>query len=103
MKSPERAASLAPPSPVAVSALQSTQSDKTKLRYAWYAVFILMICYTLSFVDRQILSLLVAPMKRDLGLSDTRIGLLQASHLPCFTAWWDCRSAGSRTLTTAAT
>jgi MFS family permease len=28
-------------------------------------------------VDRVILSLLVAPMKRDLGISDTRVGLLQ--------------------------
>jgi len=64
--------------------LQSTQSDKTRLRYAWYVVFILMICYTLSFVDRQILSLLVAPMKRDLGLSDTRIGLLQGIAFALF-------------------
>ena len=31
----------------------------------------------LSFVDRQILSLLVGPVKRDLGISDTRVGLLQ--------------------------
>ena len=35
-----------------------------------------MLCYTLSFVDRQILSLLVGPIKRDLMISDTRIGLL---------------------------
>ncbi|MBZ5696210.1 MAG: MFS transporter [Acidobacteriia bacterium] len=46
------------------------------LRYAWYVVFVLMLCYTLSFVDRQILSLLVGPIKRDLAISDTRIGLL---------------------------
>jgi sugar phosphate permease len=83
MKSPERAASLAPPLPVAVPALQSAQSDND-LRYAWYVVLILMICYTLSFVDRQILSLLVAPMKRDLGLSDTRIGLLQGIAFALF-------------------
>jgi MFS family permease len=31
----------------------------------------------LSYMDRVILSLLVAPMKRDLGISDTRVGLLQ--------------------------
>jgi MFS family permease len=35
-----------------------------------------MLCYTLSFVDRQILSLLVGPIKRDLAISDTRMGLL---------------------------
>ena len=31
----------------------------------------------LAFIDRQILSLLVEPMKRDLHLSDTQISLLQ--------------------------
>jgi MFS family permease len=36
-----------------------------------------MICNTLSFIDRQILGLLVDPIKQDLGVSDTRIGLLQ--------------------------
>jgi len=36
-----------------------------------------MVCNTLSFIDRQILGLLVTPIKLELGLSDTRIGLLQ--------------------------
>ncbi|MBI2993823.1 MAG: MFS transporter [Gammaproteobacteria bacterium] len=48
-----------------------------ELRYAWYVVGVLMVCYTLSFVDRQILSLLVTPIKEDLGIGDTQIGLLQ--------------------------
>ncbi|MGD0438365.1 MAG: hypothetical protein ABSB86_18050, partial [Bryobacteraceae bacterium] len=38
---------------------------------------VLTLCYMLSFVDRQILSLLVSPIQRDLGASDTRMGLLQ--------------------------
>lgn len=46
-------------------------------RYEWYVVGVLAACYTLSFVDRQILSLLVGPIKHDLGISDTQIGLLQ--------------------------
>lgn len=49
----------------------------TSLKYARYVLVILMVCYTLSFIDRQILSLLVGSIKRDLGISDTRIGLLQ--------------------------
>jgi MFS family permease len=44
---------------------------------AWYVVFALTAIYMLSYMDRVILSLLVAPMKRDLGISDTRVGLLQ--------------------------
>lgn len=47
------------------------------MRYAWYVVFALTAIYMLSYTDRQILSLLVAPLKRDLGISDTRVGLLQ--------------------------
>ena len=35
-----------------------------------------MVCYTISFIDRQILSLLVAPIRADLGISDTQMGLL---------------------------
>src|SRR5580700_2011448 len=52
------------------------QAKSPSLAYAWYVVFILAVCYTLSFVDRQILSLLVGPIKHDLKISDTRIGLL---------------------------
>jgi len=56
----------------------------TSLRYAWYVVVVLMLCYTLSFVDRQILSLLVGPIKRDLAISDTRIGILQGLAFAVF-------------------
>jgi MFS family permease len=41
------------------------------------ALFLLTLAYVLSFVDRQILSLLVEPMKRDLGLTDVQVSLLQ--------------------------
>lgn len=40
------------------------------LGYAYYVTFVLLLAYTLSFVDRQILGLLVQPIKADLGLSD---------------------------------
>lgn len=46
-------------------------------RTAWYTVFVLMLCYTLSYADRQILAFLVGPLKADLHLTDTQIGLLQ--------------------------
>lgn len=52
-------------------------TDRPGLAYAWYVVFALTAIYMLSFVDRQILGLLVAPMKRDLGISDTKVGMLQ--------------------------
>jgi MFS family permease len=41
------------------------------------AMVVLTIAYMLSFIDRQILSLLVEPMKRDLNISDFQVSLLQ--------------------------
>ncbi len=36
----------------------------------------LLVVYVLNFLDRQILNILAEPIKRDLGLSDTQLGLL---------------------------
>jgi MFS family permease len=44
--------------------------------YAWYVVVVLTLAYMVSFIDRQILALLIGPVKADLGLSDTQISLL---------------------------
>ena len=44
---------------------------------AWYSVAVLMLMYVFSFIDRTTISLLVEPMKRDLHISDTQIGMLQ--------------------------
>jgi MFS family permease len=56
----------------------------TGLGYAWWVVIALTGVYTLSFVDRTILSLLVPSIKRDLGVSDTQIGLLQGLAFSLF-------------------
>lgn len=42
----------------------------------WYAVVILTLAYVFSFLDRQILALLVTPIKRDLDLTDFQMSLL---------------------------
>lgn len=52
--------------------------------YAWYVVGVLMLCYALSFIDRQVLSLLVEPVKQDLDLSDTEFSLLQGMAFALF-------------------
>lgn len=44
--------------------------------YRHYALFILMSAYVFNFVDRQILSILQEPIKAELSLSDTQLGLL---------------------------
>ncbi len=54
------------------------------LRPAWYTVIVLMIAYVSSFIDRQILSLLVAPIKRDMQLTDTEVSLLMGLSFALF-------------------
>src|SRR4029077_11666378 len=44
---------------------------------AWYSVAVLMLMYIFSFIDRTTISLIVEPMKRDMFVSETQIGMLQ--------------------------
>ena len=65
--------------------MHSTESGHVKsLAYPWLVVFILMIAYVFSFVDRQILNLLVGPIRRDLGISDTQMSLLMGFSFAIF-------------------
>lgn len=52
--------------------------------YAWFVVLLLMLAYVLSFVDRQILNLLVGPIRSDLGISDTQMSLLMGLSFAVF-------------------
>jgi MFS family permease len=45
-------------------------------RYGWFVVGVLTLAYTCSFIDRQILTLLIEPIRRDLQISDTQVSLL---------------------------
>lgn len=61
----------------------------------WAAVFVLFLIYALAYVDRQILSLLVAPIRADLQISDTEFSLLHGLSFAAFYAvfgipigWW---------------
>ena len=51
---------------------------------AWYGLAILFIAYTVSFIDRTILSLLVEPIKTSLDVSDTQISLLHGLAFAIF-------------------
>ncbi len=55
-------------------------------RKAWYVVALCMVGYVFSFVDRQILSLLIGPIQADLGISDTQFGLLHGLAFSLFYA-----------------
>ena len=53
---------------------------------AWLVVFLCMLAYIFSFIDRQILSLLIGPIQADLGISDTQFGLLHGLAFSIFYA-----------------
>lgn len=44
--------------------------------YVRYAMGLLLAVYILNFLDRQIVNILAEPIRRDLGLSDTQLGML---------------------------
>ena len=54
------------------------------LLYAWYVVAILIVAYTFSYIDRQILTLLVQPIKATLKISDVQISLLHGLAFAVF-------------------
>lgn len=52
--------------------------------YRWYVLFVLMIALAFSLVDRQILTILAGPIKKDLHLSDAELGLLYGTAFAVF-------------------
>ncbi|HLG98822.1 MAG TPA: MFS transporter [Bryobacteraceae bacterium] len=70
--------------PVRSSAAQPAEPPYPSPRYAWYVVGVLTLMYVFSFIDRQIFSLIVAPLRRDLGISDTQVSLLQGFSFALF-------------------
>lgn len=54
-------------------------------RYLWYVVFVLTLASALSYIDRQILNVMIGPVKRDLGgISDTQVSLIMGLAFTLF-------------------
>lgn len=53
-------------------------------RSGWYTVGVLTVAYVFSFIDRSILTLLVGPIRADLGITDTQISLLHGLAFALF-------------------
>ena len=45
-------------------------------RYRDYVLFVLWVTYILNFVDRQLINILLEPIKLEFGASDTAMGFL---------------------------
>lgn len=51
---------------------------------ARYALFVLLVVYTVNHVDRQVMHILIEPVRADLQLSDTQIGALVGAAFAIF-------------------
>jgi MFS family permease len=52
---------------------------------AWFTLWALVATVLFSFVDRQVIALVAAPMARDLGLSDSQLGMVLGLGFAIFT------------------
>jgi MFS family permease len=59
-------------------------ADDGALFHQWYMVAMLMLAMVVSFIDRQIITLLVEPIRRDLDITDTGISLLMGAAFVIF-------------------
>ncbi len=50
--------------------------DNPQVTNRAYVLFILVVVYTFNFIDRQIVGILAVPIKADLGLTDSQLGLM---------------------------
>ncbi len=60
----------------AESSSSITEQSWPSRSYAWYIVVVLTLAYTCSFIDRQILTLLIEPIRKDLAINDTQFAFL---------------------------
>jgi MFS family permease len=56
--------------------IAATEPPYPSASYAWYVVVVLMLAYVFAYLDRFILTLMVEPIKRDLGITDTQMSLV---------------------------
>lgn len=61
------------------------QSSAVVPRYSYYALSVLTLLNFLNYIDRQVLPAVAPAIQRDLGLTDTEIGAMEAALLLSFT------------------
>lgn len=64
-----------------------TEVTRKSYAYEWYVVAVCMLAYIFSFIDRQILALMIEPIKHDMQLSDTQFSLLHGLAFSLFYAF----------------
>src|SRR4051794_14062741 len=79
--------------------MPDSRAGPVETRYAWYVVGVLTLANVSGFLDRQVLSLLVPAIERDLGITDTQMSYLIGLSFAVFytvlglpIAWWADRA-----------
>ncbi|MDA9837066.1 MFS transporter, partial [Luminiphilus sp.] len=55
-------------------------------RYRYYVLGLLTLGYVFNFVDRQVMTILIEPIKTEFGATDTQMGLLSGLAFALFYA-----------------
>ncbi|MEP6869626.1 MAG: MFS transporter, partial [Novosphingobium sp.] len=77
--------------------LEPGANDGRRQSPPWAVLTVLTIIFTVGFIDRQVINLLIQPIKHDFGLSDLKVSLLQGTAFiiayllasPFFGRWVD--------------
>ena len=64
----------------------ANRQQSESLGYPWYIVTLCMVAYIFSFIDRQVITLLIEPIRADLEISDTQFSLLHGLAFAIFYA-----------------
>ena len=75
-----------PSAQVPLAGMQATSSDSPAPRSSWVVLLLLLVLILYTIVDRPLFSLVVEPLKKDLGLTDLQVGLVQGLSVALFTA-----------------
>ncbi len=65
-----------PPGPLVDREVEQLTEPTATRRYRYYVLGMLVVVYTMNFLDRQILGILAGPIKQELGLTDGQLGLM---------------------------
>ncbi len=67
-----------------MSQAQNSSIAYPRPAYAWYVVGVLLVAYIFAFIDRDVIALLVQPIKADLDISDTQMSFLLGGAFALF-------------------
>ena len=54
----------------------SVRAESTAKSYRWYVLVLLMLAYTMNFLDRQIMGILLEPIRHEFHLADWQLGII---------------------------